>query len=284
MAAGRRPRDMRARAAVLVVVGLVALSGCGEDGEAPPIAAPPSSGESWTGPLYVPARDATHPEAGAAGEVVECTTWGSGGFSREEVYAEGATADSPDEALEVAASERLFPGPTKGLRPAAEDGDRMLYVLEVADEVKQAIVLRDGPATEGAGGDGWYVESWAQCDPVELPRWYTDSIGLQVWTDEQGRPVPATRLEAWRGPEHCDWQSMTFLQLRGRMYVGNLAPDLEELAVGPFRAHTELPADAVDTGFRRDGDRLWLSADRKRAYVGSPDDVEEWPSAQLGCE
>ena len=271
------------RTALLVAVLLV-VAGCG----APTEPAGEAPATSSYGPLHVARSEATHAEAGAAGDVVECDTWGSGGLSDAEVYGGGATAGSPEEALDVAASEWLFDGPRDGLRRVAEDGDRVLFVLEVDDEVKQAVVVRDGPATEGAGGDGWYVESWAVCDPVELPRSHTEKIGLQVWTDEQGRPVPTTELEAWRGPEHCDWQSMTFLRLGRRTYVGNLARDLQEFAVGPFRAHVGLPADAVDTGYRRDGDRLWLAADRRSAYVGPAeapgDDVEEWPSAQLGCD
>ena len=54
----------------------------------------------------------------------------------------------------------------------------------------------------------------------------------------------------------------------------------------PYQPHTELPTDAVDSGFRRDGDRLWLAPDRSRAYVGaSPDDVELWPrmAKRLTC-
>lgn len=271
---------MRTRAAALVVLSL-ALAGCGDPADdaagSPPVA-------EYAGPLYVERDQARHPEAGAAGDVVDCETWGSGGFSETEVYADGATAESPEAALEVAAGEWLFGGVQEGLSRAASEGDRVLYVVEVDGVVKQAVIVRDGPATDGAGGDGWYVESWAHCDYVELPRSFTDSVGLQVWTDRSGKPVPATELEAWRGPEHCDWQSMTFLRLGRRTYVGNLDPELERYASGPFRRHAELPADAVDTGFRRDGDRLWVAADRTRAYVGAPDDVEVWPSAELGCE
>ena len=276
--AASRPILMTMRPAL--VVAALLLTGCGT-------ATGPeeSSSGSSSGSLHLSREEATHPEAGAAGEHVECDTFGSGGFSEADVYAEGATAGTPEEALDVAASEWLFPGPRKGLERVAEEGDRVLFVLEIEGEVKEAIVVRDGPATEGAGGDGWYVESWAQCDPVELPPWYTGSIGLRVWTDEKGRPVPTSTMEAWRGPKHCEWQAMTFLQLRGTTYVGNLQPELEEFAVGPYRPHVELPGDAVDTGFRRHGDRLWLAADRTRAYVGAdPNNVEEWPSAQLGCD
>ena len=47
-----------------------------------------------------------------------------------------------------------------------------------------------------------------------------------------------------------------------------------------------LPADAVDTGYQRDGDHLWLSPDEQRAFVGSRADVEIWPRSiqRLGCD
>jgi len=56
--------------------------------------------------------------------------------------------------------------------------------------VKQAVIVHDGPATEGAGGPGWYVESWARCDYSELPAYFTDSIGLRIWTDLPDTPLP----------------------------------------------------------------------------------------------
>ncbi len=45
-------------------------------------------------------------------------------------------------------------------------------------------------------------------------------------------------------------------------------------------------ADAVDTGFSRDGKHLWLSLDSEQAFVGTVDEVEAWPrdNRGLGCE
>jgi hypothetical protein len=267
-----------------VAVGcmVAALAGCGEADTA--VGSPAE--HSYDGPLHVSRGQARHPEAGAAGDVVDCTTWGSGGTSGAAVYGNGATAGTPTKALEVARSERIFGGVQDGLRVAKEEERRVLYVLEVGGVVKQAVIVHDGPATEGAGGDGWYVESWAHCDYAELPRTFTDSIGLQVWSDREGRAVPTTTVESWTGPVHCAWQSMTFLELGKSTYVRRPRPELADYFTDPYRAHADLPADALDTGFERNGQHLWLSADERRAFVGTDDDVEVWPRTvqPLGCD
>ena len=78
---------------------------------------------------------------------------------------------------------------------------------------------------------------------------------------------------------------MTFLSLGDeRTYVRRPLPEVRQWVDGAFEASLQLPADAVDTGYRRDDDRLWLSPSGDRAYVGRPDDVEAWPRARLGCD
>jgi hypothetical protein len=244
---------------------------------------------SYEGPLHVTRADARHPAAGAAGNVVDCDTWGDGGDSSASVYDEGATADGPEQALDVARSEGLLRGMTlEGLDVAKRVEDRVLYVLEVDGAIKQAVILRDGPATQAAGGSGWYVESWARCDHSELPRSSADSLGLQIWTDASGDPVPTTKIESWPGPEHCGWESMTFLHLdsdTSAAFVRAPQPGLEDFFAEPYLEHAELPADAQDTGFTRDGRRLWVASDGQRVYVGTADDVEVWPRTirRLGC-
>ena len=246
------------------------------------MATPESAEHAYDGPLYVTHATAEHPDAGAAGNVVECDTWGGGGSDTTIPYADGATTDRPEQALD---EEGIFEGPRDGLRVAKVEDDRVLYVLEVEGVVKEAVIVHNGPATEGAGGPGWYVESWAICDNSEFPRTYTDSIGLQIWTDSAGRAVPTTTIESWRGPEHCDWQSMTFLNIGKAVYVRDPQPGLAEYFADPYRAHAELPSDAVDTGYQHDGQQLWLSPDEQLAYVGTTNDVEVWPREQkpLGC-
>lgn len=268
---------------MLLCLALLPVAACGDDG-----AAYDAASGSYDGPLQVDEADARHPGAGAAGEVVECDAWGDGGHETGDVYREGATASSPDDALDVAGTEWIGPVLLDELEVAAKDDDRVLYVLDVEGVVKQAVVVRDGPASDGAGGSGWYVESWARCDDSELPRSYTESIGLQVWTDETGEPVSTKTVASWRGPEHCSWQSMTFLYLGKdrRPFLRDPLPDLRGLLAGPYQAHVAVPADARDTGYRREGRRLWVSADGRHAYVGSPDDAERWPrntGERIGC-
>jgi hypothetical protein len=248
---------------------------------------------SYDGPLYLAEGEGRHPRAGAAGDVVDCDDWGTGSAFHGDVYAEGATSDSPAGAVRTARSEGLWSMPPD-LAVAAESDDRVLYVAEVAGRPKAALIVHDGQGSEGAGGDGWYAESWAVCDIVELPADFVEQLGYEVWTDADGQIVPTRRLEVFRGAEHCDWQDMTFLSLgrwdnQAPTFVRDPDPDpyLRNYLAEPYQPEATLPADVVDSGFRRGQDRLWLAPDRSRAYVGTaPDDVEMWPRMvkRLGCD
>ena len=248
---------------------------------------------SYDGALHLPEGEGRHPKAGAAGDVVDCNAWGDGGAFRGGVYSEGATSDTPAQAVETAFSERLFLSMPGRLAVAAKSDDRVLYVVEVAGVPKGALIVHDGQGSEGAGGDGWYAESWALCDIVELPAEIVEELGYEVWFDADGKAVPTRQLEVVRGPEHCSWQDMTFLSLgqwdeQVPTFVRDPKPDpaLRKYLAEPFLPSTTLPADAVDSGFRRGEDVLWLAPDRSRAYVGpTPDDVEMWPHMveQLAC-
>ncbi|QLQ11539.1 MAG: hypothetical protein HZY75_15645 [Nocardioidaceae bacterium] len=247
---------------------------------------------AYDGPLYLAEGEGRHPRAGAAGDVVDCDAWGTGGGFRGGEYSEGATSDSPAEAVQTAYSEGLWLMPPE-LTIAAESEDRVLYVTEVAGRPKAALIVYDGQGSQGAGGDGWYAESWAVCDLVELPADFVEDLGYEVWTDVDGQIVPTQRLEVFRGAEHCDWQDMTFLSLgrwddQAPTFVRDPNPDpyLREYLADPYLPHTTLPAGAVDSGFRRGQVKLWLTPDRSRAYVGTvPSDVEMWPRMvkQLSC-
>lgn len=144
----------------MLVLAVAAISGCGNAGvdepglNEPGVESRATDGQPstvhYSGPLYVPRDEAEHPQAGAAGDVVDCGAWGNGGFSDRGVYDEGATADSPEQALEVARSEGIFSGVREGLRDVKTEENRVLYVLEVDRVIKQAVIVRHGPATEGA--------------------------------------------------------------------------------------------------------------------------------------
>jgi hypothetical protein len=274
-----------ARCAVLPLVSLAACGTGRSLGE--------EAATSYDGPLYLTPGEGRHPRAGAAGEVVDCDAWGAGSAFRGDVYSEGATSDTPEGAVETAYSEGLWSMP-HDLTVAATSEDRVLYVAEVDRRPKAALIVHEGQGSEGAGGDGWYAESWAVCDLVELPADFVEELGHEIWTDADGQIVPTRRLEVFRGAEHCDWQDMTFLSLgrwddQAPTFVRDPDPDpdVRDYLAEPYVPHATLPAGAVDTGFRRGEDRLWLAPDRRRAFVGIvPDDVEMWPRMvkRLGCE
>ena len=61
-----------------LTLGLAMLAGCGDD------TVSVATEKPYDGPLT------------SARDIVECGTFGSGGGTGEDVYSEGATADSPD--------------------------------------------------------------------------------------------------------------------------------------------------------------------------------------------
>lgn len=270
---------------LITALVLSTLSACGSEGAEPSVTSATPTATQYDGPLVLPEGQGRHPRAGAAGDVVDCTTWGTGGHYGPGIFQSGATADNPEKALVNARSEGGWSGVQTGLVPARREADRALYVVEVDGVLKQAVIVHDGPATKGAGGPGWHIESWATCDFSELPRSFTDSIGLQLWTDGSGSTVPTTKVQSYPGAEHCSWESMTFLNLGKDDYVRDPDPDLADYFAENFREHATVPTEARDTGFERDGHHLWIAADKSVAYVGAAVDAEVWPRTvrSLGC-
>jgi hypothetical protein len=70
--------------------------------------------------------------------------------------------------------------------------------------------------------------------------------------------------------------------------VRDVGAEFKALLHTTFSDGAALPADATDTGLRRDGRQLWIGAGEKAAYlvsVDDPEDVERWPRAKqdIGC-
>ena len=257
----------------LVVVGLV---GCGR---ADIVGSPPdASNTPYAGPLHLPSGQRTGESeqvAGAAGRVVQCTTKVSGGVGRDPY--EGAATSSPADALDAAASEVGYIGDASDFHRERTDENRVLYTYRVEAEIKQAMIVVNGPTLD-RGKAGWHAESWARCDLSEFPDSVIKAHRLDRWTDRNRERVPTYEISSGPGPEHCGWQTATFLKLNGRTYIGNPPDDLVPEYIADTYAHgVSVPAEAVDTGYIRDGSHLWLAADRKAAYIGSEDSAERWP-------
>jgi hypothetical protein len=192
--------------------------------------------------------------------------------------------DDAADALATWIDEDWMTVPDTGYVVERDDGDRVLLSYDVAGLTKVAVVAADG-IEDWDGDTGWGVESWATCDQSELPDDVVEPT--QVWTDDAGVRVPTSEVVSWPGPEHCDWQDLTFLTLgdgdrdSARQYVGDgPAGDLQTLLLTTYAASVPLPADAEDAGYRRDGLELWLTEDA--AYLVAPGDAggERWPRAR----
>jgi hypothetical protein len=111
------------------------------------------------------------------------------------------------------------------------------------------------------------------------------------WTKD-GRAVANRELNAIAGPEHCDWQSATFLHLGWPLgtvsqHIGQVHQFLRDpqgVIGATYRdrlgLQVALPPDASDTGYRQGDVELWLrDAEPDAAYLRAGDDVERWPRA-----
>jgi len=127
---------------------------------------------------------------------------------------------------------------------------------------------------------------------------YSDLRPSDAWRDRDGKPVPETKVSSHAGPEHCDWQSVTSLELEagsgltgpalsGRItFLRDPEGKLGDSVLSPYDAGAELPRGAVDSGWARDGHELWLDPDGWAAYLQvEGDEFERWPrtSGVISC-
>jgi len=140
-----------------------------------------------------------------------------------------------------------------------------------------------------------------ECDAVEgspldvahEPDWRPYAAYLP-WTDRDGCLLRIDVLAERPGPEHCEWQDARSLivgQPLGARYTTS-ADDVEsvrdptgvyerpEITAG-FDPDATLPADAVDTGYRRADLALWhIPGNQSAIWLVSPAGVERWPAAE----
>ncbi len=274
----------------LVVLAMTALAGCA----ATPGVVSSTRPTTVDAPLTLASQPATDEALigwpGAAGQIVRC----SGpvvGTTRGAPYGGEDVGTTPDAALEAGRSWFSWDGAQNGFSFVKEADDRRLYVLDVDGLVKQALILRHGPALRGDGTRDtvtrWWLESWARCDYAELPDEVARERGLQLWTDADGRRQPTSTLVSFDFRGDC-FPGTTALDVDGPVvggsgedapveYVRAPHPDLRSYFADSYVEHTAVPGDAIDSGYSRAGDRLWFAEDRRFAYIGSEDDAEAWP-------
>jgi hypothetical protein len=235
-----------------------------------------------------PVADAPDPadRSGAAAGFLECRFGISqGGWSMDFGWS-GGEPDS-DGALLDFVDGGLFALPAGRYEPAGRDEGRRLYTYSVGGEAKVAVIVADGAAVPLEGDDhGWGVETFATCDPAEYDPAVDDQLPMDIWLDADGHRVPTSIVSSSQGAEHCDWQSATILWHQDRQYIGDPEGVLSDFGfVAPYEPETDIPSDATDTGYHRDGRHLWLSADGNVAYIVEGDLVQAWPTPTelIGC-
>lgn len=268
---------------------VLAVAGCASVG-APQQPSDPSPLPIDGLPLYLApdqAATAIQRKTGAAGAFVQCRTEVTGDF-RPGRYEGGETGRTPRKGLQRGLDEGALDGPQRGYVEERREDGRSLFTVRNEGVIKMAVILVKGPALGAPAG--WHPESWARCDLSEFPVELAEADGLQLWIGRDGRPAPIDDIQSSIGPEHCDWQAMTFLRLGDgeRTYVRN--PDqayLGDYFAEDWDPRATLPKGAYDTGYSRGQNHLWLSSDRRRAYVGEVGGthVEMWPRTTqlLGC-
>ncbi|CAN5386416.1 hypothetical protein BH09ACT10_BH09ACT10_05350 [soil metagenome] len=265
------------------------LTGCASEEASP---STPKSGAVYDGPLDLRVDytdNATVAErAGSAGRALECTgkVYDGGGADYE------SSGETVTNSAEAAMTDYLEDGvASRGLAETGyvverSDPNRVLYSYDVDGRTKIAFIVANDIEDIG-GTTGWGIETWAQCDPAELPADIADSGPLDVWTDPAGNRVPVSTISSHGGAAHCGWEDLTFVTLGDYesdvSYWRDPSGELADYLRTTFDGSTRLPAGATNTTYRFNGRELWLSPKRDAAYsvsVDDVDDVERWPAAK----
>lgn len=234
-----------------------------------------------------PVADAPDPvdRAGAAATYVECEYGISqGGWSMD--FGAPGSASDPDGALALFVEGGLFALPREGFVVEGQDQDRRLYTYSVSGEPKVAVIVADSTNVPLDAENRWVVETFASCDPAEFDPSIDALLSIDIWLDADGNRVPTSTITSLKGPEHCDWESVTFLRFEDRQYISDPSGALADVGlVVPFDNDAALPADATNTGYHRDGGQLWVSSDGTIAYIVDGNRVETWPTPAepVGC-
>jgi hypothetical protein len=284
---------MRFVAACAVVV--VAVAGCTSSGRRSLLTGSGTPRTPYRGPLHVPIVAAGDnasvlDRSGAAGRALECRYppygGGQGVYHDGLIDVESTFVDAADEFIGPDNGGATLP--STGYRVERRVGDRVLLSFDVRGRTKVAIILRDG-ITDYRDAVGWGVETWAACDPAEYPADTVADLGIGVWHDADGRPVPIARVESFPGRAFCDYSDVDFVQIgndrRAIDYVRDPQGQLTKYLRVPYDGDARLPADAINTGFHRGGRGLWFGPDTRAVYLVSDSgqrQVERWPAPKPG--
>lgn len=117
------------------------------------------------------------------------------------------------------------------------------------------------------------------------------------WVDEERNRTDA--IDVVKGDAHCDWDSVTILEVDSSIVPPDVAGDQtsdfvhdpdnvlpDGLVEGRLDPQASLPSDAEPTGFETtSGVELWYSATNPDGiYLQDGDIMEMWPRGDAGCD
>jgi hypothetical protein len=143
------------------------------------------------------------------------------------------------------------------------------------------IVLSD--ATEF--GTGWLVVGLRACDASEFDPSVPLTFSVTIWTDAAGNRVSTETIRSAPGPGHCGWDSAIWLSVGGDLYFRDPLGVMADWTRTRFDPAAEIPATALDSGFRSGASALWLDPEGD-AYLISGGQIERWPRSLdplIGC-
>jgi hypothetical protein len=195
-----------------------------------------------------------------------------------------ATGPTPREGLDafLGPSNMYASLPSEGFEELNVEGHWASFGHSFGGALKAIVVLSDTPID---APPGWTVRGLRACDASEFDPEVALTWPVTIWTDASGQRVSTATIHSQPGPGHCGWDSAIWLDVGPDLYFRDPKGVMNEWTATPFDANAELPARAVDTGFRSGGRELWLDP-RGDAYLVSPGRVERWPRSTdpgIGC-
>ncbi len=120
---------------------------------------------------------------------------------------------------------------------------------------------------------------------------------VRIWTTADGGPVPPRLIQMRTGVEHCGWETAWFLETRnpGDTELIPVTQNFRQFVLDPegvvasdalkttYEADSDLPHDAVFTGYVSEGAELWVSESTldTAVFLVSENQAERLPSTKL---
>ena len=137
----------------------------------------------------------------------------------------------------------------------------------------RAIVIVGAESTDPSAR--WWVDDVAVCQVAELGPDADVGVRTERWTDAAGSPVDTAVVET------PDCYFGTKLRVDGRLFVWSPVDDAAEpYGTGHLEALIDVieavPSDALDSGYRSAGRKLFIAPDGTAGFVILPDGVQRW--------